>query len=171
MRSKNIRNAPSTSAYFGGGFRRYGLHQWCIKFHAGFESNHEQEDALLWAFGEYSHKTNSFDQLNDMLGRTIKASTAGRSGGWLVIDSELTEDEVEKIDAHVKSCLEGLPSFLREERQFRADEAKASQDAEEETRAALKRDERVEQALDLIREVAGCDFVLMIKGIRQGEGK
>lgn len=113
-----MRRVNGPSVYFRGAFNKYGRYQWNIKYYR-FESEFEIESAILWAFGEYSYKDRGFDGLNELLGRAVKSGTDGRSGGWLVIDTELTDAELELIDAHVESCLKGLPDFLKEEREYR----------------------------------------------------
>lgn len=117
MRNCEIRNAPGQSSYFGGGFRGYGRYQWNVKFY-GWQSDFEIETACNWALGDFLHSKCQFEYLNEVLGRPVRAHMAGRSGGWLVIDTELTEAELLKIDAHVKACVDGLPDFLKEEREL-----------------------------------------------------
>lgn len=160
-----IRNNPGRSSYFGGGYESYGRYQWNIKYY-GFEDQNEIEAAQFWAFGEYSYKTGTFDGIDELIGRPVKASIQGRSGGWFVIDTELTEKELKTIDRHVSACMKALPEFLSEERQYHADEAAA---IERETRARekkLKSDKRIKQAMKLIKEVSGRDAVLVIQGIK-----
>ena len=121
MKKCEIRNDPGLSSYFGGGHRDYGRYQWNVKFY-GWQNEWEIEAARLWAFGEYMYSRGGFDELNDLIGRPVKASLSGRSGGWLVIDTELTKAELRKVDRHVKACMKGLPAFLKEERAFNTEE-------------------------------------------------
>jgi hypothetical protein len=121
-----IRGPIGPSAYFLGAYRGYGRHQWSIKWY-GWEGGYEIETALQWAFGDHVRLSRDpkdgrrgFDGISDLLGRPIESYTAGRSGGWLVIDSELSEDELVKVDEHVARCMAALPEFLREEREFHA---------------------------------------------------
>lgn len=125
-----IRNDAGQSHYFGGQFRGYGRYQWNIK-HYGFESSDEIEQALLWAFGDHvrvgkradnGNAIYGFDGISDLLGRSIESFIAGRSGGWLVIDTQLTAQELRLVDRHVKACMKALPAFLAEERELRATE-------------------------------------------------
>jgi hypothetical protein len=110
----NFRNVGTEpSPYFRGQHRSYGRYQWCIKYY-GFQDEFEIEIARLWAFGEYSK--GHLENLNVVVGRPVEASIEGRSGGWLVIDTELSDAELAKVDTHVKACLKGLPEFLNEER-------------------------------------------------------
>jgi hypothetical protein len=113
-----IRNNPGQSSYFLGGFRGYGRYQWNIKFYGGFHSEYEIEIARCWAFGDYLYSKGEFEYLNEVVGRPVKASIQGRSGGWLVIDTELTQAELKKVDQHVKACLKGLSAFLKEDREL-----------------------------------------------------
>lgn len=165
MEYTQIRNNPGQSSYFQGQYQGYGRYQWNIKFY-GFEAEHEVETAQNWAFGEYSYSTGQFDYLNEVVGRPVKASLQGRSGGWLVVDTELTEAELTKIDEHVKACLKGLSAMLVDERQMIVDADLEAETAELETRASLESDFRIVAALDMIREVAGADAVVVIKGIK-----
>jgi hypothetical protein len=160
-----IRNNPGQSSYFGGGHRSYGKYQWNIKFYE-FESNAEIEAAQSWAFGEYSYKTHSFDGINELLGRIVKASITGRSGGWFVIHADLNESELKKIDGHVKACMEALPEFLKEEREFHADlEAEAEAERARAERELLN-NPKVRVALDLLNEVADDAYTLTVLGIK-----
>lgn len=111
MKRCEIRNNPGPSSYFGGEFRGYGLYQWNIKFY-GFESEYEIESACGWAFGEYLFTRHQFEYLNEIVGRPIQAHIDGRSGGWLVIDEELTKVELKRVDRHIRSCLKVLPKYL-----------------------------------------------------------
>jgi hypothetical protein len=112
-----IRNNPGTSSYFQGGYSGYGKYQWNIKFY-GFQNDAEIETAIHWAFGEYNLANHTFDGINDLIGRKVRAHIDGRSGGWLVVDSTLTEVELQKIDELVSASLKGLSEMLSEERKF-----------------------------------------------------
>ena len=110
MKKSEIRNDPGISSYFQGGYRGYGRYQWNIKYY-NFESEFEVEVAQFWVFG------NDFDAIKDLLDREVECSIAGRSGGWFVIDTELTKKELKLIDAYIKSCLKHLPKHLKEWRE------------------------------------------------------
>jgi hypothetical protein len=143
-------------------------YQWNIKYY-GFENDWEPEEALRWAFGEYLYKDGGhFETLDEVVGRRVHASTAGRSGGWLVIHDELTDEEFAAVDRHVKACLAGLTDFLKSERQFLVEQKMAAEEEEKARRKALKSDARVNEVVDCLREISGPgnDFVLFIKGIR-----
>jgi len=127
MKKCEIRNNPGMSSYFGGGYRFYGRYQWNVKFY-GFAAEWELEAATFWALGEYLYSKGQFEYLNEIVGRPVRASLSGRSGGWLVIDEELTDEELRKVDTHVAACMRALPEFLKEERAYHA-----SLIAEEET--------------------------------------
>lgn len=163
-----IRNDPGMSSYFAGDYRGYGRYQWNVKY-PRFQSDQEIEAARFWALGEYVKNSDGnygFSVLSDMLKRPIESSMAGRSGGWLVIDTPLTAAELRKIDRHVAQSMQALPGYLKEEREFRRQEAEDAVNAERRTRAELAADKRVERIKALVREVAGTDAVLMLKGIK-----
>lgn len=128
-----IRGKVSRSQYYGGGYRKYGKYQWDIKYY-WWESDYEIEAAVQWAFGDRvrnganPHTRNTvygFDGISELLGRPIASSIAGRSGGWLVIDTELTQTELERMDEFVEGLMAGLPQFLRDEREYYAAEVAA----------------------------------------------
>lgn len=168
-----IRNNPGQSSYFQGRFAEYGLYQWNIKFN-GFESESEIETAQSWAFGEHvkigtralnGNTLYGFDGITELLGRPIESSIAGRSGGWLVIDTKLTPAELKKIDKHVKACLKGLNEFLESERTFHKDaeaEAEALRQADEKR---LRNDSDVKRAIALL-DKTGLDYSLNVDGIK-----
>lgn len=169
-----IRNDPGMSNYFQGKFQGYGMYQWNIKFY-GFQDESEIEAAQLWAFGEHIVVSKSergstnlkygFEGISALLERPIESGTAGRSAGWLVIDTELTDAELEKVDAHVKSCMEGVAEFLKEEREFHASEKKAQADQAEADLKRLKRDPNIQLVLKVLDET-GLDYSLSVDGIK-----
>lgn len=131
LKSQGMRRCRHESSYFQGRYNKYGRYQWDIKYY-DFQNEFEIETALFWAFGDYvkvgvnpvnGNTIRGFDGLSELLGRPIESGTAGRSGGWLVIDTELTPAELKKVDAHVEACMNGLSDFLRDEREFQASEA------------------------------------------------
>lgn len=134
---KTIRNSKGPSPYFRGEYRHYGRYQWKIKYY-GFEADWEIEAAQLMAFGNYDHKTGGLEEIDSLLGRPIKASIQGRSGGWLVVDSELTDAELTRLDRYVESCMESLPEFLKEERAVMTEIQKEA-DAEKAKREAIEK--------------------------------
>ena len=111
-----IMNNPGQSSYFNNQYKGYGRYQWNIKYY-NWQDEDEIELAINWAFGSYVYHTGEFDYLNDVVGRPVKAHIAGQSGGWLVVDTELTKEELDKVSAHVASCMAGLDKFLAEERE------------------------------------------------------
>lgn len=129
MRTKFMTNI-GPSSYFGGGYRGYGRYQWDIKFY-GWNNDYEIESAVLWGFGDHvkigtkelnGNGIYGFDLISDIVGRPIESSIEGRSGGWFVVHSELSEEELQKINEHVDGVMKGLPEFLKEERKFREEE-------------------------------------------------
>ncbi len=134
--SSQLRGKIGMSQYFGGAYQGYGRYQWSIKYY-GFKHEDEIEAAQLWAFGDWvkqgtkasnGNTLRGFDGISNLLGRPIESGTEGRSGGWLVIYTELTGEELTKIDEHVRCCMEALPTFTAEEREFHK-----SENAEENT--------------------------------------
>lgn len=166
----HIRNVKGTSGYFMGGYRVYhkdGGFQWDVKLHH-IDLEHEYElemlrDTFLGYYGKYDNKY-GFEHINDLLGRKVDASLAGRSGGWLVIDENLSETEVEKIDNLVTDIMNHSQAVLNEYRR----------EAEEERQAELaelnnKRDEiasldNVKKAVKLLKAISS-DIKLTINGI------
>lgn len=58
----------------------------------------------------------------------------------------------------------GLPAFLAEERQVRADQEQADAAEQAAMLSTLEGDPRVAEVRRLIAEIAGSDAVLMLKG-------
>ena len=146
------------SPYFQGRYKTYGLFNWKIKFY-DWNSEFEVEQAQHYFLGE------DFEVLHELLGRKVDVSIQGRSGGWLVIDEELSMKELKKVDAFVKRMLKTLPKFLKEERAYRKEEEENAAKEEQDTRSALMKDKRIQEVLKLLKEVSPSDFVLIVKGL------
>lgn len=125
LKAQGLRRRKHASSYFRGAYNKYGRYQWDIKYRPGFNSEYEIESAVLWAFGEHvkigtrsvnGNSIHGFEVINEIIGRPVEAHIAGRSGGWVVVDTELTEAELKRIDRHIEECLKALPEFLKEER-------------------------------------------------------
>ena len=114
--NQSIIGAPGESSYFLGRFKAYGQHQWNVKYY-DWGSESEIEIARLWAFGD---RGNGYSEINELLGREVSAWFDGRGGGWFVIDSELTEEELIKVSDRITAIMEYLPTLLKEEREFLA---------------------------------------------------
>lgn len=163
-----IKTNVEVSPYFGGGFKSYGPYQWDIKYY-GWECDSEIESAQQWAFGEHCQLkdgTRGFDYLNDLMGREIEAYIEGHSGGWLVVHTELSQAELEKLDKHVKACMDGLDEYLKDERQAQADIDAEIERETLEREAKLNSDIRVKRIKELIKDIAGQDATLTISGIK-----
>jgi hypothetical protein len=163
-------NDPGRSSYFQGGYRGYGKYQWNIKYY-GFENELEQGDSLRWGFGEWvklgaGGREYGFELLTELLGRPIKSGTDGRSGGWLVIDTELTETELALVSEHVKSVMAGLDEFLKEERDYRRSEEEEATKSAAALEKKLRGNRSIRAALKALEKVAGSDLTLVVKGIR-----
>ena len=158
-----IRGEICKSNYFRGGYRDYGRYAWCIKYY-DFQNNDEIESALFNMFGEYIYSKQGFEYFTELLGRPIKSSTAGRLGGWLVIDTELTERELQKIDEYIASVMKSLPDFLKEERAFKLEQENEAKEIEKQNRIKLNKSRKLKAACKLLRELAGFDVSLSVKG-------
>jgi len=161
-----IGNNPGMSSYFRGYYRHYGLYQWNIKYYDFQNYDTEIEAAQEWAFGWYDYKSGSFETINQVVGRLVKASIQGRSGGWFVVDTELSEEELKAIDDYIQLFMDGLPSFLAEERQMRQDEEDYRLEQERKTESTLKSNKDIQKAIKLIQKVTDCDATLVVKGIK-----
>lgn len=145
--------------------KHHGPNQWNIKYY-GFESDSEIESAITVFFGTYDYKTSSFDQINELIGRTLKVTISGRSGGWFVVHDELSESEFQLIDEHINSAMSSLPDFLRDERQSREDEKLVFEKQQQQLRESLLSNSEIQSALETLRRVSGSDFQLSVKGIK-----
>ena len=115
--NQSIIGNPGESSYFLGRFKAYGQYQWCVKYY-DWGNEGEIEIARLWGFGD--RVGNTYSEINELLGREVSAWFDGRSGGWFVIDSELTEEELIKVNDRITAIMEYLPTLLKEEREFLA---------------------------------------------------
>ena len=115
--NQSIIGNPGESSYWVGRFKAYGQYQWNVKYY-DWGSESEIELARYWAVGD--RVGNGYSQLNELLGREVLAWFDGRSGGWFVIDSELTEEELIKVNDRITAIMGYLPTFLKEEREFLA---------------------------------------------------
>jgi hypothetical protein len=162
-----VRNASGPSPYFQGRYKRYGQYQWNVKLHQIDFDDHELESIRDWALGERVKvgRGYGFERINELLGHEVESYLEGQSGGWLTINADLTPEEIQKIDSFVSESLKGIPLFLKEEREYRAEEQRRAEEEEKSLRA-LQNDKRIQKALALIEEVAGADAVMIVKGIR-----
>ena len=115
--NQSIIGNPGESSYFLGRFPAYGKYQWNVKYY-DWANEEEIEIARLWAFGD--RVNNGYPEINELLGREVSAWFDGRGGGWFVIDSELTEEELIKVSDRITAIMGYLPTFLKEEREFLA---------------------------------------------------
>lgn len=179
-----IRGNPGHSSYFQGGYRAYGRYQWACKWHDwgvdGEETSFENEieDARRFFFGEYIHDKNGrkggYDALPAIIGRKpleeggtlIDSGFSGRSGGWFVVDDDLTDEELEKLDTYIKEMMDtGLEQYLKEERAFRQQEKADAEAEERERRWKVLSDKRLQRIADRLRKIAGNDFSLIVHGV------
>lgn len=173
LKKQGLRRCEHDSSYFGGAFNRYGRYQWDIKYH-GWQSEYEIESAREYFFGEFRQlKVNDSylfgcESIDELLGRKIKASIQGRSGGWLVIDTELTASELKKIDRFVSRMMTQLPKYLKGERDFQKQQEVEAMEDEKRREIEIKGNAKLKQAVELIRSQCGADFTLLCRGIRLG---
>lgn len=121
QKQKQIRRTNGKSNYFQGGFEVYGRYQWNIKYY-GFQSDEEIEYALLSFLGVYvtsgdgffKDVESGFIKLIQLLKRPIESHIDGRSNGWLVISTELTDKELKIVDEYIESCMKQLPKLLKD---------------------------------------------------------
>ena len=168
MQKCEIRNNPGMSQYFGGAYIRYGRYQWNMKYY-GWENDSEIR-AAHWAFfgDDYSEEAGQTDSLSVIIGRDITKhwNFDGRSGGWLTINCELTDEELEKVDNYVKRIMDGeLSKFLKEERGIKEKERLNSKNKQKENENWIRNSAEIQEILDKLELVAGSNFSLLIKGI------
>lgn len=143
------------SAYFQGKYQSYGPYQWSIKYY-DWDADWEIEEA------HHAFFYDDFADLKEYVGRDIEVSIAGRSGGWLVVDEDLTKDEVQKVTEWVVATMKSLPDFLKEVRA----ERKAEEEAEKEAEEKLRNSKAVKESVKFLEKKFGKDFSLVVKGVR-----
>lgn len=121
-----IRNNPGMSSYFQGAYANYGLYQWNVKTYLP-EDESEYESVRLWCLGEHvkiGSKTSNgntiygYEMISEVVGRPVTSHLDGRSAGWLVVDTELTSEELTKVDEYVSEFMAGIKQFLIDERGY-----------------------------------------------------
>jgi hypothetical protein len=174
---RQIRGDPSTSSYFQGGYRAYGRYQWSAKWHGWEDFVQEVEAARAFFFGEYirpdGHR-GGYTELPAIVGRKpydeggqlISSGFDGRSGGWFVVDEELTDEELEKLDRYIHDMMHGgLKQFLEDERAFHRQEKQEAEEEERTRRRQILGDPRLQCLVNQLRQIAEDDFVLIVHGI------
>lgn len=97
MKTRVYTNANKTP-YFQNGHRAYGRYQWNVKRYDWHRISLESE-AFEQALEDLRCDTIEVIQYKlGALDREISIGFDGRSSGWLVIDSPLTDDELALID-------------------------------------------------------------------------
>lgn len=102
-----IMNKPHKSNYFQGAYAGYGRYQWDLKYY-DWKNDYEPEDACNEFFGIDG------EHLSAIVKRPLKVWMDGRSGGWLVIDTELTENEQKQLNSYIDKCFKMLPKYLKQ---------------------------------------------------------
>ena len=99
--------AKGASPYFQGRYKIYGPYQWSIKY---YDWNDETEIELAREAFFYD----DFYDLKQEIGRDVKIHIDGRSGGWLVIDEDLTEEEFDRASDWIERMMRLLPEVLEQ---------------------------------------------------------
>jgi hypothetical protein len=184
MAQGGIRNNPGRSSYFGGNHPRYGRWQWNVKRYDWDADDEEHsfvnqvEDARRFFFGEYvcdkQGRKRGHDAVPAIIGRKpieeggaiINCGFDGRSGGWFVVDEELDDDELDKLDKYIYDMMHGgLKQYLEEERALRRQEKEAAEAEEREQRRKVLSDRRLLRIVASLRKIAGDDFSLIVHGV------
>ncbi len=105
MDSANKLNTFTVSNRYRAGV--HGLHAWNVKYY-GWMDEFEPSEAIEYFLGP------ELEKVSELLGRPVTTSFEGRSGGWFVINEELTADEITVIDTYINKCMRELPQFLHE---------------------------------------------------------
>lgn len=177
--NKQCRNASGPSSYFQGRYARHcseNGYQWNVKLH-GIDFDYSEVEAIQFYFlGEHipleassstSHRTEyGFEMINELLDRDVPAYLKGRSGGWLCINAELSDDEIAKVDQFISDSFKAIPDFLKEERAYKEVEKLDAERAEQMRRDGLANDPRLSHACNILRDLAGQDVVLYVQGIQ-----
>lgn len=88
-----IHGAPGQSSYFQGDFATYGKHQWNVKFY-------DLSDEELEALQDY-YLQDPYYLVDTFQVDPVKVFLAGRSNGWLVVDQELNQEQIDLISETV----------------------------------------------------------------------
>lgn len=114
LKQQGLRLARHESSYFMGRYNKYGRYQYDVKYY-GYESECEVDHITSCFLGEHVKLKNGrygFELLSDLLKRDIESRLDGMSGGWLVIDTELTARELTRLDKYVENRLKLIPKML-----------------------------------------------------------
>ena len=121
MRKQNqIRRINGPSNYWNNARELYGLYQWNIKYYGGYEDEIEIEYIQLCLLGEhfkYQENKHGFTALKDLLNKNIESHLDGRCGGWLVVNTPLTNKELSIIDEYILHSMNQIPNLLKEFRE------------------------------------------------------
>lgn len=120
MKKQNqIRRTNGPSSYWNNARELYGLYQWNIKYY-DYEHEIEIEYIQLCLLGEhfeYEKNKYNFTALKDLLNKDIESRLDGHSGGWLVIDTPLTNKELSIVDEYVSNSMKEIPNLLKQFRE------------------------------------------------------
>lgn len=113
-RYPSIRRCEHKSSYWMGGRSLYGRYQWDVKYY-GWEDEIEIEIVAAHFLG--GQTKNGYEVIDEIVGRPVNCFFEGRSGGWLVIDTKLTEKELKKVDKFIERSMKEIPKLLKSIRQ------------------------------------------------------
>lgn len=109
--NKYCRNASGPSSYFRGAYNRYGEYQWNVKLK---NLNVECSEEILGIFTEVQLRLFEEYCKEELRIDPKYINIDGRSGGWLVVDTELTNKQIASIDKYVASTLKHFEKQLIE---------------------------------------------------------
>ena len=116
MRKQNqIRRTNGASNYWNNAREVYGKYQWNVKYYS-YESEDEIEFIQLCLLGIDLERGKGFTALKDLLNKDVESHLGGRSGGWLVINTPLTNEELSIVDEYVSISMKQIPNLLKEYR-------------------------------------------------------
>jgi len=97
-----------------GGRSLYGRYQWDVKYYGWMD---EIEPSFVIDHFLGAETKDGYQVIDEIVGRTVNCFFEGRSGGWLVIDTELTEDELERVDEYIEKSMRDIPVLLHDLRE------------------------------------------------------
>ena len=115
-KQNQIRRISGPSNYWNNARNVYGRYQWNVKYY-GYESEDEIEFIQLCLLGIDLEHGKGFDALKDLLNKDVESHLDGRSGGWLVIDTPLSDNELSIVDEYVSTSMKQIPNLLKEFRE------------------------------------------------------
>ena len=100
-----IHGQTGTSSYFQGRFASYGKHQWNVKTYKLGDDQMEQLRSYFIDDALYLQDDFGIDQNDVYFG--------GRSGGWLVVDADLSQSHIDHITVTVNEFKKDPVAFYK----------------------------------------------------------